>query len=82
MFLAAGHAGSFLAAAVTLPLEHASTATAPECACRRRSARQGYRLGYRPDSSAPVCPRCGNDSWILLEDMAKECRNCGQTFFG
>ena len=27
MFLAAGHAGASLAAAVTLPLEHASTAT-------------------------------------------------------
>jgi ribosomal protein S27AE len=33
-------------------------------------------------TSATVCPRCGNGSWILLEDMAKECRNCGQTFFG
>jgi hypothetical protein len=45
MFLAAGHAGASLAAAVTLPLEHASTATAPECARRRRSARQG---AYNP----------------------------------
>jgi hypothetical protein len=33
-------------------------------------------------TSPPVCPRCGNGSWILLEDTAKECRNCGQTFFG
>jgi hypothetical protein len=32
-------------------------------------------------TSPPVCPRCGSGSWILIDD-SKECRNCGQMFFG
>jgi hypothetical protein len=32
-------------------------------------------------TAPPVCPRCGNGSWILVDD-AKECRNCGQMFSG